>query len=158
LERRRKRGRWQDARAERLDEHGSSERLLHGVVKVGNRLRVELFYDLAAVETFGRRHAGRDVITGGGSLPVFRVEAREMHVRSTRARLAWSSLRPRLVEQWFALRAYFVEQDPTFSTAFVPALVLSALIFVRSPLSNYIFDEQEALLANPFVNGQAGPI
>ncbi len=57
-----------------------------------------------------------------------------------------------------SLRAYFVHEDPVFPTAFVPALVLSALIFVRSPLSNYIFDEQEALLANPFVNGQAGPI
>ncbi len=34
--------------------------------------------------------------------------------------------------------------------------MLSVLIYVRSPLSNYIFDEQEALLANPYVNGQAG--
>jgi hypothetical protein len=54
------------------------------------------------------------------------------------------------------LKAYFVQQDPTFLTAFAPAFVLSVLIYVRSPLSNYIFDEQEALLANPYVNGQAG--
>ena len=40
------------------------------------------------------------------------------------------------------------------SAAFGPALFLSAALFVRSPLSNYIFDEQEALLANPFVNGK----
>jgi len=58
---------------------------------------------------------------------------------------------------WFSgLRAYFSEQDPRFLTAFAPAFVLSVLIYVRSPLSNYIFDEQEALLANPYVNGQAG--
>ena len=29
----------------------------------------------------------------------------------------------------------------------------ATLLFVRSPASNYIFDEQEALLANPYVNG-----
>lgn len=52
------------------------------------------------------------------------------------------------------LRSYFTAQDPTFWVAFTPALVASALLFVRSPLSNYIFDEQEALLANPYVNGQ----
>lgn len=52
-----------------------------------------------------------------------------------------------------SLRDYFAEQEPTFWPAFTPALVVSALLFVRSPLSNYIFDEQEALLANPYVNG-----
>jgi hypothetical protein len=54
-----------------------------------------------------------------------------------------------------AIGRYFAEQDPTFWAAFTPALVLAALVFVRSPTSNYIFDEQEALLANPYVNGQA---
>jgi len=62
------------------------------------------------------------------------------------------------VSAWFAgMLAYFTEQDPSFVTAFAPALVVSALVFVRSPFSNYIFDEQEALLANPYVNGQGGP-
>ena len=51
-----------------------------------------------------------------------------------------------------AIRSYFTDQDPTFWIAFTPALIVSALVFVRSPLSNYIFDEQEALLANPYVN------
>jgi hypothetical protein len=51
------------------------------------------------------------------------------------------------------VRRYFTEQDPTFWIAFTPALLVSALLFVRSPTSNYIFDEQEALLANPYVNG-----
>ncbi len=48
----------------------------------------------------------------------------------------------------------FNHEDPVFSTALLPALVLTALLYVRSPLSNYIFDEQEALLANPYVNGK----
>ena len=66
------------------------------------------------------------------------------------------TLRERLGAWLSGLRAYFSEQDPRFLTAFAPAFVLSVLIYVRSPLSNYIFDEQEALLANPYVNGQAG--
>jgi hypothetical protein len=52
------------------------------------------------------------------------------------------------------LGAYFSGHDPTFRHAVLPALVVAALVYVRSPLSNYIFDEQEALLANPYVNGQ----
>jgi hypothetical protein len=49
--------------------------------------------------------------------------------------------------------SYFRDQDPTFWIAITPALVVAAVLFVRSPFSNYIFDEQEALLANPYVNG-----
>lgn len=49
---------------------------------------------------------------------------------------------------------YFRSHDPSLRTAFGPALLVSSLLFVRSPWSNYIFDEQEALLANPFVNGR----
>ncbi len=61
------------------------------------------------------------------------------------------------LELWLtSLKSYFADQDPKFLTAFAPALIASVLIYVRSPLSNYIFDEQEALLANPYVNGQAG--
>ncbi|HYQ40934.1 MAG TPA: tetratricopeptide repeat protein [Polyangiaceae bacterium] len=66
------------------------------------------------------------------------------------------TLRQRVSAWLLGLKAYFSEQDPRFLTAFAPAFVLSVLIYVRSPLSNYIFDEQEALLANPYVNGQAG--
>ena len=54
------------------------------------------------------------------------------------------------------VRAHFA-QAPTLGNAFGPALLVSALLFVRSPLSNYIFDEQEALLANPYVNGTEVP-
>jgi tetratricopeptide (TPR) repeat protein len=49
--------------------------------------------------------------------------------------------------------AYFEGHEPRFRHAFAPALVVAALLYTRSPLSNYIFDEQEALLANPYVNG-----
>ena len=54
-------------------------------------------------------------------------------------------------------RRYFQEQDPRFAIAFAPALLVSILLYVRSPLSNYIFDEQEALLANPYVNDKSLP-
>ncbi len=52
------------------------------------------------------------------------------------------------------LRYFFLSEDPSFATALLPALVIAAVLYVRSPLSNYIFDEQEALLANPYVNGK----
>jgi hypothetical protein len=61
---------------------------------------------------------------------------------------------PRWRRTWDFLVRYFTEQDPTFWVAFTPALIVAALLFVRSPASNYIFDEQEALLANPYVNGE----
>ena len=66
------------------------------------------------------------------------------------------AVRERAQAWLLGLKSYFSDQDPKFLTAFAPAFVLSVLIYVRSPLSNYIFDEQEALLANPYVNGQAG--
>lgn len=43
---------------------------------------------------------------------------------------------------------------PTFGRFFLPALVVAFLVFSRSPGSNYIFDEQEALLANPYLAGE----
>lgn len=41
---------------------------------------------------------------------------------------------------------------PGFFAAFWPLLLLSTLLFTRSPMTNFIFDEQEALLANPYIN------
>ncbi len=78
-----------------------------------------------------------------------------LHPNAPRPR-HWA-VRERVLAWFSALKAYFSQQDPTFLTAFGPAFGLSVLLYVRSPLSNYIFDEQEALLANPYVNGQAGP-
>ena len=56
---------------------------------------------------------------------------------------------------WDWLAAYFVGDDPTFWVAMVPMLIFAALLFTRHLSSNYIFDEQEALLANPYVNGKS---
>jgi len=52
------------------------------------------------------------------------------------------------------VRLYLFGTDPRFWTALVPALVLSSVLYTRSISSNFIFDEQEALLANPYVNGK----
>src|SRR5580700_9658032 len=53
-------------------------------------------------------------------------------------------------------RAYFTAHDPTFWSAIGPLLALSLVLFTRWPGTNYIFDEQEALLANPYVNASGG--
>jgi hypothetical protein len=55
------------------------------------------------------------------------------------------------------IRNYFEQQDPRLSIALPPALLVAIVLYVRSPLSNYIFDEQEALLANPYVNSDELP-
>jgi hypothetical protein len=52
------------------------------------------------------------------------------------------------------VRDYFLAEDPSFWVAMVPAVALAAILFTRSVTTNFIFDEQEALLANPYVNGQ----
>jgi len=56
------------------------------------------------------------------------------------------------------LRDYFVGEEPTFGIALVPMCFLSMILFTRHPLkTNFIFDEQEALLANPYVRSVADP-
>ncbi|MDB4943196.1 MAG: repeat protein [Labilithrix sp.] len=65
-------------------------------------------------------------------------------------------LRPpflRTVRQW--VHDYFLGDDPTFGLALVPFCFLSMLLFTRHPSTNFIFDEQEALLANPYVRSVA---
>lgn len=58
------------------------------------------------------------------------------------------------VRQW--LHDYFLADDPTFGLALVPYCFLSMLLFTRHPTrTNFIFDEQEALLANPYVRSIA---
>jgi protein O-mannosyl-transferase len=58
------------------------------------------------------------------------------------------------VRQW--LRDYFLGDDPSFGLALVPYCFLSMLLFTRHPTrTNFIFDEQEALLANPYVRSVA---
>jgi hypothetical protein len=46
----------------------------------------------------------------------------------------------------------YVQPRVSFGVAFAPLLVISVLVFTRSFWTNFIFDEQEALLANPYVN------
>ncbi len=76
-----------------------------------------------------------------------------------RLRAAWERvlwvLRPigrffAAIAGWFA--GYFVERTPTVWVAFWPILLLVSVVYTRCPTTNYIFDEQEALLANPYVN------
>ncbi len=55
------------------------------------------------------------------------------------------------VESWVV--RWFRTHEPTLKHAIVPLLVLSVVLYIRHPATNYIFDEQEALLANPYVNG-----
>jgi hypothetical protein len=56
------------------------------------------------------------------------------------------------------LHDYFLGDDPTFGLALVPYCFLSMLLFTRHPTkTNFIFDEQEALLANPYVRSIADP-
>ncbi|MEP7123175.1 MAG: tetratricopeptide repeat protein [Byssovorax sp.] len=66
-------------------------------------------------------------------------------------------LRPRLHERIIALATdHFLRRDPTFWSLLAPLLVVSLVLFTRWPGTNYIFDEQEALLANPYVNATGG--
>ena len=54
---------------------------------------------------------------------------------------------------------YFVAYEPTFLTLVVPLCVVSVVLFTRNPLhTNFIFDEQEALLANPYVRSVVDPL
>src|SRR5258708_10160349 len=46
---------------------------------------------------------------------------------------------------------YFLSEDPSLLTALVPTCFLSMTLYTRHPATNFIFDEQEALLANPYV-------
>lgn len=60
------------------------------------------------------------------------------------------------VRDW--IHDYFFGEDPTLTTALVPLCFLSMLLFTRHPAkTNFIFDEQEALLANPYVRSVADP-
>ncbi len=54
---------------------------------------------------------------------------------------------------------YFVGEEPAFFTLLVPLCFLSIALYTRNPLhTNFIFDEQEALLANPYVRSVVDPV
>jgi hypothetical protein len=64
---------------------------------------------------------------------------------------------PRQIVQalWDEVR-FYASEPPTFWTVLGPFTLLAILLFARHPATNFIFDEQEALLANPYVNGKQG--
>lgn len=53
-------------------------------------------------------------------------------------------------------RDYVLGYDPGFFWVLAPLVLLSMVLYTRAPTTNYIFDEQEALLANPYVNATGG--
>jgi len=61
---------------------------------------------------------------------------------------------PWYVRAWRWVASYFTDFEPTVLLAFTPYLLLALVLFTRDPHTNYIFDEQEALLANPYVNAR----
>jgi hypothetical protein len=54
------------------------------------------------------------------------------------------------------VRDYFSE-EPSLLNALVPSCLVSMVLFTRAPSTNFIFDEQEALLANPYVRASVDP-
>ncbi len=62
---------------------------------------------------------------------------------------------PEKIHGWVV--TYFVEDQMTFVAALVPLCFLSIALYTRHPRTNFIFDEQEALLANPYVRSIADP-
>jgi hypothetical protein len=77
------------------------------------------------------------------------------HLAPPASRPAWlpPSL-PARVAAWG--RERFLGADPTLWSAFAPFAAVILVLFSRWPGTNYIFDEQEALLANPYVNATGG--
>ncbi len=68
------------------------------------------------------------------------------------ASAAAESIPPLPKRRWTEhVRGYFLGEDPTLLTALLPTVFLSMVLYTRSPGTNFIFDEQEALLANPYV-------
>ena len=68
-----------------------------------------------------------------------------------------SKRRPILVAFRASVRSYFVEEPLTFVAALVPLCFLAIALYTRHWRTNFIFDEQEALLANPYVRSVADP-
>lgn len=62
----------------------------------------------------------------------------------------------RLVAWLRALSVFLFRAEPTFGAAWLRFSLLALVLYSRLPTTNYIFDEQEALLANPYVNATGG--
>lgn len=55
---------------------------------------------------------------------------------------------------WERFASYFTDRTPNFRTALVPMIALSSILYMRWIETNFIFDEQEALLGNPYLSQQ----
>ncbi|MCL2779602.1 MAG: tetratricopeptide repeat protein [Polyangiaceae bacterium] len=88
-------------------------------------------------------------------------EPEEPHTHVERTQAQTPTLAPKPPRRfWATLRMwiadYFIGADPTFGFALVPYALLSMALYTRHPAkTNFIFDEQEALLANPYVRSIA---
>jgi hypothetical protein len=51
------------------------------------------------------------------------------------------------VRSW--MRDFFLGDDPSFFVALVAYCLRTMMLVTRQPRTNFIFDEEEALLANP---------
>jgi hypothetical protein len=65
--------------------------------------------------------------------------------------------RPFFTQLRDVLHDYFLGEDLSFGIALVPLCFLAMVLYTRHPMTNFIFDEQEALLANPYVRSVAEP-
>lgn len=73
-------------------------------------------------------------------------------MRNPRLHQLGASIWDRILGELRELAAFFTVRTPTFRNTFGAYLVLTFTLFCRHPQTNYIFDEQEALLGNPYVN------
>jgi hypothetical protein len=65
-------------------------------------------------------------------------------------------IEPKVIGFVDSIRGYFLGTDPFFAVCIVPCCFLAMALFTRHPFrTNFIFDEQEALLANPYVRSVA---
>ena len=55
------------------------------------------------------------------------------------------------------LKKRFVDEDPRPATAGVASILLSVLLYARGISTSFIFDEQQAIVANPYVRAAAAP-
>ncbi len=67
-------------------------------------------------------------------------------------RSPWAFIKTQFERLSRGIREYFVVDEPSVSASILPLCVLSVVLYTRHPTeTNFIFDEQEALLANPYV-------
>lgn len=98
----------------------------------------------------GAGASGNDAPAPEGAPPITAQAAAAEYVPPSRR--AASFVRDYLAEVRGWGQAYFLGRDPTFWSALGVFAVLSVILYSRWFTTNFIFDEQEALLANPYVN------